>query len=107
MIENFGIVSFHLQKERAERVYMIETCIGWGETMLEVHDYKKEHTTTILTTTGVVVIKDSYTEKIITAYVPSPSHLISIFMKAGKTSVPNEFFTTTRRAYQILNELGL
>lgn len=107
MIENFGTISFHLQEERAERIYMIETCIGWGETMLEIRDDKREHTTTVLTTTGVAIIKDSYTEKIITAYVPSPTHLLSIFMKAGKTSIPNDFFVATRRAYQVLNGLGL
>lgn len=104
MTEKFGFVSFHLQEERAERVRMIETHVGWGEPMLEVQE---ENIATILTTTGVMVIKDLRVKMVVTAYIPSPTQLLSVFMKAGKTSIPNEFFTTTRNAYRILNGLGM
>ena len=89
-------MSEHATNDRIERLTYIATEIGIGEPILS---YEEEECRTIsLTDTGIVIIQDSYTKVLITAYVASIDRACAMWHRVhGITQMPNSLYNQVIR----------
>ena len=78
----------HVVNDRMERLMYIAQNIGWGEILVEVQS--SNDTRMCLTSTGVVLIKPLYEERLVTAYVANINDI-------GCTRVPSFMFTKVKK----------
>lgn len=89
-------MSSHFINDRKGRINLIEKTIGWGEPIVEVEDHKGRDATTILTTSGVLVVRD-LDNMIITAWIASERQAMAVYRKAtGKREMPKDLFWTVQ-----------
>ena len=90
-------MSEHATNDRIERLAYIATEIGIGEPVVSYLD-ETTYRLAILTDTGVVVIKDSYTEELVTAYVASLDRACAMWHRVhGTTQMPNSLYNQVIR----------
>lgn len=84
-------MSEHASVDRIERLAYIATEIGIGEPVLSYEE--EEYRTISLTDTGIVIIQDSYTKVLITAYVASIDRAYAMWHQVhGETQMPNSLY---------------
>lgn len=80
-------ISRHIIKDRMERMILIATTIGYGNIVKEfITDGKYGKIRQCITDTGVVIIKEYETDKVITVYVITIDRLIATY----RSECPNE-----------------
>ena len=103
-------MSEHATNDRIERLTYIATEIGIGEPVLSYLD-ETTYRLVILTDTGVVVIENSYTEELVTAYVASLDRACAMWKRIHGTRIlPNTLYKRILRNksahYQEVNEIN-
>lgn len=94
-------LTFHAQVERADRIEKIIDTIGFGEPYLETPPVRdaitNRVTTKILTTTGVIIVKNER-NAIVTCYVASVKQAVECCCCGGmRIYLPKELFSTIRQ----------
>ena len=85
-------MSEHATNDRIERLAYIATEIGIGEPVLSYLD-EMTYRLVILTDTGVIVVKDSYTEELVTACVASLDRACAMWERVYGTKIlPNSLY---------------
>ena len=80
-------ISKHIIKDRMERMVLIATTIGYGNIVREfVTDGKYGKIRQCITDTGVMILKEYETDKVITLYAITIDRLIATY----RAEVPNE-----------------
>ncbi len=80
-------ISQHIIQDRLERMVLIATTIGYGNVIKEfVTQGKYGKVRQCITDTGVVIIKEMFTEKVITVYAIRINRAIALY----RTEAPNE-----------------
>lgn len=80
-------ISRHIIKDRMERMVLIATTIGYGNIVREfITDGKYGKIRQCITDTGIVIIKELETDKVITAYAIRIARLIALY----RSEAPNE-----------------
>lgn len=89
-------ISQHIIKDRLERMVLIATTIGYGNVIKEfVTQGKYGKVRQCITDTGVVIIKELFTEKVITAYAIRISRAIALYRtEAPNERIPQKLYTT-------------
>ena len=84
-------MSEHASVDRIERLAYIATEIGIGEPILS---YEEEESRTIsLTDTGIVIVQDTYTKVLITAYMASIDRACAMWNRVhGTMRLPNPLY---------------
>lgn len=85
----------HVVNDRMERMMYIAQNIGWGEILVEVQS--SNDTRMCLTSTGVVLIKPLYEERLVTAYVANINDVTWLYRSIGCTRVPSFMFTKVQK----------
>jgi hypothetical protein len=80
-------ISRHIIQDRMERMVLIATTIGYGNIIREfITDGKYGKIRQCITDTGVIILKEYDTNKVITAYVITVDRLIATY----RAEAPNE-----------------
>lgn len=88
-------ISQHIIQDRLERMVLIATTIGYGNIIKEfVTQGKYGKVRQCITDTGVVIIKELFTEKVITVYAIRINRAIALYRtKAPNERIPQKLYT--------------
>jgi|GEM_PF-6686067 len=89
-------ISQHIIQDRLERMVLIATTIGYGNVIKEfVTQGKYGKVRQCITDTGVVIIKELFTEKVITVYAIRINRAIALYRtEAPNERIPQKLYTT-------------
>lgn len=89
MIITESTISQHILEGRMDRVEFIASHIGWGKELFHTYDRRNPNTIVlILTSTGVVIVKDRITDKIITVYIASAGKIDMLYQQVKHKPAP-------------------
>lgn len=80
-------MSKHVLNDRMERMVYIAQRIGWGEVIVEVPS--SNNTRMCLTNTGVVLIKPTHEERLVTAYLANYNDVLWLYRSIGMERIPS------------------
>lgn len=84
-------VTAHAMIDRIDRVTFIAERIGWGKEVLRVNDRRNPTSIVlILTSTGVVLVKDRHTDTLITAYVATVQKVDAFYWQVKQKPAPEK-----------------
>jgi hypothetical protein len=89
-------ISEHGRIDRVERITRIITELGIGEIVLTI-EHREMKRLECLTSTGVILIKSSTDNVVITAYVASIDRVIAMYKSQGYTSIPTALRNKVRK----------
>lgn len=89
-------MSYHAKEERAERLAAVVEKIGVGQVILEVQD-PHDKAIKILTSTGLLLIKDKTSNLLITGYMANINQLFAIYGLAGVNKIPPKILTRVKK----------
>jgi hypothetical protein len=85
------VFSQHCLEERQDRIVRIASTIGFGNVIAKVHSSNRTGATVhCLTDTGVVIVKDSREEMVITLFVCNIDRLYAYWRKMGQNKPPRQ-----------------
>lgn len=96
----------HVINDRMERMLIIAKHIGWGSPLIE-HICPERNSLDVITSTGVLLIKDLANKTLITAYVPSVERVAAICRKCGYPRVPSSLYSVVTKNQKRVAKLGL
>lgn len=97
-------LSYHAKVERAERLAMLEQVLGFTSIVLEV-EYEKEDTKHCLTSSGIVIIKNLYTDLVVTAYMANLKQCYKLYRDAGKAQIAPRMYKRVKKNAERHSEL--
>lgn len=80
-------LSYHARVERQNRMKAIEETLGFTHIVIEHKDFNR-NVVNCITSSGVIIIKNLKTDKIVTAYMGTYRQIEAICRLAGKKDVP-------------------
>lgn len=80
------LLSYHARVERAERLALLEQVLGFTKVVLEV-ECKEEQTRYCLTSSGIIIVKNLYTDLVVTAYMANLNQCYRLYREAGKAQM--------------------
>lgn len=99
-------VSDHAKVDRIERLTACLTTLGYENFVLVVEDTKrKNNTTKYLTDTGIMVIRDTDTGRIVTGYMATVQQAARMYREAGYNKMPNGMYKKISRNNEKYKEL--
>lgn len=99
-------VSDHAKVDRIERLTACLTTLGYEDFVLVVEDTKrKNNTTKYLTDTGIMVIRDTDTGRIVTGYMATVQQAARMYREAGYKKMPNGMYKKISRNNEKYKEL--
>lgn len=100
------LVSDHAKKDRIDRLTACLTTIGYNDFSLIVEDTKRgNNTTKYLTDTGIMIIRDTDTKRIVTGYMATVQQAIRMYREAGYERMPNGMYKRIVRNNEKYKEL--
>ena len=90
----------HVVNDRMERMMYIARNIGWVKSSWK----KAKDTRCALTSTGVVLIKPLYEERLVTAHVANMNDVTWLYRSIGCTHVPS-FASKVKKLWAILSKM--
>ena len=101
-------VTAHAMIDRIDRVTFIAERIGWGKEVLRVNDRRNPTSIVlILTSTGVVLVKDRYTDTLITAYVATVQKTDAFYWQVKQKPTPAKLRQKVAYNYCLCVESGI
>lgn len=99
-------VSDHAKNDRIERLTACLATLGYEEFVLKVEDTKRGNDTTkFLTDTGIMIIRDTATGRIVTGYMATVQQAIRMYREAGYERMPNGMYKKIARNNEKYKEL--
>lgn len=91
----FGNISYHILHEREERMEQILTTVGVGEVQDIFYYSDEQHGQTdwCITDTGILVVRNHDTLRVITMYALRVSQVSAIYKAHGYNRVPNHLMS--------------
>lgn len=84
-------VTAHARIDRINRIAFIAEHIGWGKEVLRVNDRcDPNNIILILTSTGVVLVKERHTDTLITAYVATIQRVDAFYWQVKQKPAPEK-----------------
>ena len=100
------LVSDHAKEDRIDRLTACLTTIGYNDFALIVEDTKRgNNTTKYLTDTGIMIIRDTDTKRIVTGYMATVQQAIRMYREAGYERMPNGMYKKIVRNNEKYKEL--
>lgn len=82
-------VTAHAKIDRIDRITFIAERIGWGKEVLRVNDrHDPNNIILVLTSTGVVLVKERHTDTLITTYVATVQMADAFYWQAKQKPTP-------------------
>ena len=101
-------VTTHARIDRIDRITFIAEHIGWGKEVLRVNArYDPNNIVLILTSTGVVLVKERHTDTLITAYVATIQKADAFYWQVKQKPVPEKLLHNFVNNYCLSVEFGL
>jgi hypothetical protein len=101
-------VTAHARIDRIDRITFIAERIGWGKEVLRVNDrHDPNNIILILTSTGVVLVKERHTDTLITAYVATIQRADAFYWQVKQKPVPDKLRHRIVNNYGLCVEFGL
>lgn len=84
-----AVISYHVAHERTDRMSAILSSVGIGE-IINVFAYENDlgPTEWCITDTGILVVRNPYTMRIVTAYALRIDQAVAIYKSHGYVRVP-------------------
>ena len=79
-------LTFHAECERANRLQALEEILGFTNAVLEIKCYEEEKKY-LLTSSGIIVVKNLYRDTVITAYMANINQCYRLYRMAGKSQI--------------------
>lgn len=100
-------VTAHSRIDRIDRITFIAEHIGWGKEVLRVNArYDPNNIVLILTSTGVVLVKERHTDTLITAYVATVRRADAFYWQAKQKPTPAKLRSKIANNYYLCAEFG-
>lgn len=96
---DYTLCSAHVIIDRKWRMEWIEKTIGYGIELYTCPDFGHDNHTLTLTSTGVLVVRESESNMIVTLWIASVSQAIKIFRNATNKAVD----AMPKRLWDIIN----
>lgn len=90
------IYTYHAGVERADRIKAIEETLGFTNPVLEVQVVREEKRY-LLTSSGVIVVKNLYTDVVVTAFMANVDQCYRLYRMAGKGQVAPKMMKRVRK----------
>lgn len=93
-------VSRHASKERINRLSKLIEVLGLNDDGFILEARNKIHdngTTSCLTSTGIIIIKNTENGNLVTGYMATERQVIGMYRSAGYNKVPDNVMKTVRR----------
>jgi hypothetical protein len=101
-------VTAHVMIDRIDRVTFIAEHIGWGKEVLRVNDrHDPNNIILVLTSTGVVLVKERHTDTLITAYVATVQRADAFYWQAKQKPTPAKLRNRIAHNHCLCAEFGL
>lgn len=82
----------HARNDRVDRIMYIAENVGWGEPVFEFADAARQ-TRSVLTSTGVIIIKNYNVDRLITAYVGRIDEVKFMYASKGYNRIPEFMYS--------------
>lgn len=100
-------VTAHARIDRIDRITFIAEHVGWGKEVLRVNArYDPNNIVLILTSTGVVLVKERHTDTLITAYVATVRRADAFYWQAKQKPTPEKLRHKIANNYYLCAEFG-
>ena len=100
-------MSDHVRYDRKNRLEAIIDLVGIGDIIVKCDSERNDFREECLTSTGVCIIRDKNTKRIITAYIASLGKARRIYEIAyGYTEMPHSIFETVRANQKYANAIN-
>ena len=93
-------VSRHASEERINRLSKLIEVLGLNDDGFILEARNKIHdngTTSCLTSTGIIIIKNTENGNLVTGYMATEKQVVGMYRSAGYNKVPNKVMRTVRR----------
>lgn len=93
-------VSRHASEERINRLAKLIEVLGLNDDGFILEARNKVHdngTTSCLTSTGIIIIKNSVNGNLVTGYMATERQVMGLYRSAGYKKVPDKIMKTVRR----------
>ncbi len=89
-----AVISYHVAHERTDRMSAILSSVGIGE-VVNVFAYENDlgPTEWCITDTGILVVRNPYTMRIVTAYALRMKQVVAIYKAHGFIRVPTQIMS--------------
>lgn len=92
---DFNNLSLHVLLDRSSRFDLINSTIGFGEYVCNCDDPTHEGCDRTLTSTGVMVVRNKVTNKMVTLFVATMTQALDTYYRGtGKTKMPHHLWNT-------------
>ena len=86
------VMTTHARVDRADRMSALVDYLGMDEIILEVPDNTQEYATTCLTASGIIIIKSTVNNRVITAYMATMNRVYAMYKIAGYNRIPKKVY---------------
>ena len=101
-------ITAHAKFDRLDRITFIAEHIGWGKEVLRVNDrYDPNNIILVLTSTGVVLVKERHTDTLITAYVATVQRADAFYWQVKQKPTPAKLRSKIANNYYLCVEAEL
>lgn len=98
----------HAKIDRIDRITFIAEHIGWGKEILRMNERRNPNNIVlILTSTGVVLVKERHTDTLITAYVATVQKIDAFYWQVKQKPAPAKLRQKVAYNYCLCLESGL
>lgn len=82
----------HAKKERLERLAECVTVLGMGKIVVQAKDSRYPGTVRQLTATGIVLVFDEKSNRLITGYMATVAQMYMIYRQANVEKIPSKLY---------------
>jgi hypothetical protein len=102
------VMTTHARVDRADRLVALIDYLGMDEIILETPDDKQQYATLCLTATGIIIVKSTIDNRVITAYMAKVDRVYAMYKTAGYNRIPKKVYQRIidiNRMYPFLCEM--
>lgn len=86
------VMTTHARIDRADRLTALIDYLGIDEIILETPDDKQQCATLCLTATGIIIVKSTIDNRVITAYMATMNRVYAMYKIAGYNRIPKKVY---------------
>lgn len=90
-------MSYHAKEERIERLAECVKVLGMGKIVIEARDNRYPGTVRQLTATGIMLVFEENTDKLITGYMATVAQMYCIYRQANIEYIPPKIYNRVHK----------
>lgn len=101
-------MTYHAREERIDRLVECVEHLGMGKFVVEARDSRYPGTIRRMTATGIILVYDEKTDRLVTGYMATASQLYLIYQQARISYIPKKIYNRVHKnneLYAFLNEI--